>query len=95
MPLIHRDGDLRLCGAITIATGQTSVYLNGKLIAVEGDQCSHGGGALISTSGSTLYIEGKRAIVVGDYAERDALCGEDRPPQHCRPIPITGSGDVF
>ena len=94
MPIIHRDGDLRICGATTVVTHQSSVYLNGRLIAVEGDECTHGNGALISTSNTSFCIEGKRVIVVGDYAFPDTLCYIVGPP-HCRPIPITGSGDVF
>lgn len=94
MAQIHRDTDLRICGATTIATNQSSVYLNGLLIAVEGDQCSHGGGALISTSGKGLFIEGKQVIVVGDSALPDNLCYIVGPP-HCAPIPITGSSDGF
>ena len=71
MPQIHRDGDPRNCGATTIVTGQSSVYIGGKLIAVEGDQCTHGGGDLVSQVGSTIKINGKKIIVVGDTALPD------------------------
>lgn len=94
MPIIHRDGDLRICGATTMVTHQASVYLNGRLVAVEGDECTHGNGALISTSNTEFYVEGKKVIVVGDYAFPDTLCYVVGG-LHCAPIPITGSEDAF
>ena len=54
MPGVHRNGDPRVCGALTIVTGQNSVYANGRLIAVNGDQNSHGGGNLISGSNNVF-----------------------------------------
>ena len=38
MPGAHRDRDRRFCGAKTIVTGQSSVLVNNKLWAVEGDR---------------------------------------------------------
>lgn len=62
MPPAHRQTDRRACGAATIVTGQSSVYVNGKLWAVQGDQCTHGAGQLIPT-GSSVTVNGKRVIV--------------------------------
>lgn len=73
MPGVHRHGDSRFCGATTIVTGQSTVKVEGKLIAVEGDMNSHGGGALQSVYDSTIKIGGKKVIVaVGDKASRDS-----------------------
>ena len=48
MPSVHRDGDGRICGATTIVSGNSTVYANNKLVAVNGDPNSHGGGGLIA-----------------------------------------------
>lgn len=74
MPGVHRDGDSRFCGAVTIVTGQSTVKVEGKLVAVEGDESDHRpGGALISVYGSTVKIGGKKVIVaVGDKASPDS-----------------------
>jgi uncharacterized Zn-binding protein involved in type VI secretion len=73
----HRNGDARDCGAATIVGNQGSVWVNGKLWSVLGDQCSHGNGDLINSSGSSVYVEGIPVIVNGpDDANPDDLCGE-------------------
>lgn len=41
MPGIHRHKDLRYCGARTVVTKQSTVYVNKELVAVEGDECNH------------------------------------------------------
>lgn len=74
MPRSHRDTDSRFCGAITNVTGQSTVYVNNLLHAVEGDLDDHCDmGALIASYGSrNFYIENKLAIcAVGDTAEMD------------------------
>lgn len=73
MPRAHRDNDERFCGAKTIVNGQSSVYVNNKLWAVEGDIDDHCGmGELIAVVGRTIYIENKLIIcAVGDTAEPD------------------------
>ena len=50
MPAIHRNTDPRACGATTIVSGQSTVYANDKLISVNGDPNSHGGGALAAAN---------------------------------------------
>lgn len=93
MPAAHRHGDSRTCGATTIVSGQSSVYVNGQLWAVEGDQNSHGSGAL-QASGSTIKINGKNIIVnAPDSASADNLCPIVGGP-HCAPATASGSGDV-
>lgn len=92
MPAAHRHGDGRICGATTVVSGQSTVYVNGQLWAVAGDGNSHGGGAL-SPSGSTIEINGKKIIVnAPDGAAADSLCPI---PPHCGPSTSGGSGDVF
>lgn len=71
MPKVHRHGDSRFCGATTIVQGQSNVYVNGKLWAVEGDPNTHVLGNLISVVGSTVKINGKKVIVLGDAATAD------------------------
>lgn len=92
MAAIHRQDDSRTCGATTIVTGQSTVFAGGKLIAVDGDENTDGGGAL-STSHASITINGKGIIVVGDSAAADALCpipGGD----HCAPNASSGLGTV-
>lgn len=89
MPAIHRHGDLRACGATTIVSGQSTVYVNGKLAAVEGDKCSHGNGDLIASNNeSKLFINGKQVITLGATAAPD-LNG------HTNTQPTTGSDTGF
>lgn len=91
MPGAHRDTDSRDCGASTTVTNQSTVYVNSKLWAVQGDPNDHGGGALEAVYGAkNVYIEGKLVIVaVGDDAAPDAL--------HPKPLtkPASSSGNVF
>lgn len=93
MPGAHTHGMSRACGATTVVIGQSHVFVNGKLWAVEGDPNSHGNGALIA-SGSKVFINGKKVIVnAPDAAAPDNLC----PPlggQHCTPFTAQGSGNV-
>lgn len=87
MTAAHRQDDLRVCGATTIVTGQSSVFVNGKLWAVDGDQNSHVGGAL-NPAGTTVKINNKKVVVVGDPASADLL--HPPPPTDAS----TGSGNV-
>lgn len=89
----HRIDDARSCGATTVASGNTTVYVNGKLRAVEGDPNTHGNGKLIATVGHTVFVQGKKVIVEGDNASPDGLC--PRPGgEHCNPKAVGKSGDV-
>jgi uncharacterized Zn-binding protein involved in type VI secretion len=92
MPGIHRQDDLRNCGATTIATGQSTVSVEGKLISVQGDKNSHEEGALIAGR-SDVTIGGIPIIVVGDTASQDSLC-PSAGGNHCAPAASTGSTTV-
>lgn len=94
MPTAHRNGDLRTCGAATTVAGQSTVFVNGKLWAVNGDPNSHGAGGLIK-SGSTVFVEGINVIVhAPDSAAPDNLC-EPLGGQHCSPKTNQGSDNVY
>jgi hypothetical protein len=94
MPPIHRDGDPRTCGAATVVTGQSTVYSEGKLWAVEGDPNNHGAGNLIASQ-SAVKIEGKSVIVhKPDSAQPDSLCPIANA-QHCTPSTAGGSPKTF
>lgn len=93
MPSVHRHSDSRSCGATTVVTGQSTVFSDDLLWAVDGDPNNHGSGGLIP-SGSTVYVEDKLVIVNSpDSANPDSLCpipgGE-----HCNPKTASGSGSV-
>lgn len=93
MPLAHRNGDARNCGASTVVTGQSSVLVNGRLWAVNGDPNSHGMGNLIA-SGNSVLVEGIRVIVhAPDNANPDSLCPLIGDP-HCNPRTASASDDV-
>lgn len=87
MPEVHRDGDSRSCGATTKVIGQSTVYLNGKLVSVEGDTCSHGGGALKASNNTGVwYINGKKVVYNNSSASPDLL-------GHPNPKAASGSSD--
>lgn len=94
MPQAHRHTDSRFCNATTIVSGQSSVYVNNKLWAVEGDQDTHTDGALIAAyAPMNTYIENKLIIVApGDSANPDY-----NDPRHPTPLsrPKTGSTNTY
>lgn len=93
MPAAHRHDDLRTCGATTVVSGQSTVFVNNKLWAVDNDENSHGGGEL-NPSGTTVFIENKLVIVnAPDDADPDNLCPLLGPP-HCDPDTDAGSPNV-
>lgn len=74
MPGAHRHDDTRFCGATTIVTGQSTVRVNGRLWAVEGDRDTHCNlGSLNAVYGAgTVKIGNKKFIcAVGDTAAPD------------------------
>ena len=92
---VHRDGDARRCGATTIVSGQSTVFINNKLASVLGDENSHGSGQLLaSTNPGTVFVGSKKLVTIGSAADPDILCPVVGPP-HCNPESIEGSGDVF
>lgn len=89
MPEIHRNNDKRVCGATTKVVGQSTIYLNGELIAVEGDPCSHGGGELKADNNTgKLYINGKKVVYNGSNAQPDRL-------GHLNPKAASGSVNMY
>lgn len=71
MPGCHRESDNRKCGAITKVIGQSSVFVNDKLWAVDGDpdDGTHGGGAFCKPIYGALnvFVENKLVIcALGD-----------------------------
>lgn len=71
MPGAHRHDDLRACLARTVVTNQSTVFVNGKLWAVEDDENDHGHGELIPTK-TSVRISGKPVIVhTPDEAKSD------------------------
>lgn len=91
----HRAGDSRTCSGLTIVTKQTTVFVNNRLWAVEGDENNHGDGALVPVTGDTVFVENKLVIVHGpDNAFPDDFCptlGGD----HCAPLTAEGSGNTL
>lgn len=69
MPKVHRNNDLRNCGAKTIAKN-SKVFVNNQPIALEDDENTHGGGELIAST-SNVRVGGKKVIVAGDNAKPD------------------------
>ena len=87
MAAIHRNGDSRACGATTVVSGQSNVYANGKLVSVDKDLSSHGGGALTARS-RNVYINGKLVVNVGDAGAVDEQ-------DHTNTAASSGSPNVF
>lgn len=81
MPGAHKDRDLRFCTAYTIVENQTTVFVNNKLWAVEGDPNSHGEGRLYAVYGAkNIYVENQLIIcAVGDKGHDDEQ-GHPAPP---------------
>lgn len=92
MPGAHRNSDSRFCGAVTTVENQSTVFVNSRLWAVEGDPNSHRIGNLIAKYGArNVYIEGKRVIVaIGDEASTD-LAGHSTGATN----PSSSSSNVF
>ncbi len=61
------------------------------LIAVEGDNNSHGGGAL-NAGNSSVYCEGKLIATQTTTASADSICPI---PPHCAPSTSSYSSTVF
>lgn len=95
MPSVHRVGDQRACGAVTIDTGlNTKVMVEGIPAAVAGMLNNHSNlGALISASPGKVLVQGIPLIV--------AMMDQSAPDrigliQHTTnfPTPMTGSQKV-
>lgn len=76
MPRAHRNGDARYCLGSTIVQNQSTVFVNDKLWAVEGDPDSHGGGPLKAIfAPRNVYVEDKHVIT---SPAADTASGPDR-----------------
>jgi hypothetical protein len=93
---IHRDTDGRSCGAETNVVGNTTVFANSKLVSVDGDPNTHGGGGL-NAACNQVYVHSKMVVNHSpDGAAADLLCSPFFPTHsHCSPKTAQGSGDVF
>ena len=92
---VHRNTDSRSCGASTIVTGQSSVFVNNLLASVQGDPNTHGGGALGATvNDGSVFINNRKVVLKGSSASPDTLCPFAGPP-HCDPKSVGASPDVF
>ena len=96
---VHRDTDSRACGALTVVTNQSTVYVNNLLWAVEGDLDTHCDpkGPLMAIYGAmNIYIENIR-IIVGESG--DSFSAIDYEPPLCivphAPTPVGASPDTF
>lgn len=98
MPGVHRQGDVRFCGASTIVVGQGSVFANGRLISVDGDPNSHREGKNKPVYGAkNVKLEGKLIIcAVGDSVYGPDLLlhpvGPANPAGHSRDVIVYGGG---
>jgi hypothetical protein len=95
MPGAHRDTDARYCGGQTKVVGQSTVFVNSLLTAVDGDPQqpgSHGSTSLVPVIKKTIFAEGKNVIC----APGDKATGVDGkrhiPPQI---FPREASNDTF
>lgn len=82
MPGCHRNGDSRYCGAATIVSGQSTVFVNNRLWAVNGDPDTHDGAPLEAVYPSkNVYIQNILVICApGDHAGAEPI-----PPFHGPP----------
>ena len=89
---VHRNHDSRACGAQTVVTGNTSVFVNGRLVSVDGDPNTHDEGALIADC-NHFFCHSTLVVDNFDNASADALC--PATPVHCNPQAVTASDNVF
>ena len=89
---VHRHTDLRICDHTTVVVGQTNVYANNLLIAVDQDPNTGGGGELIANC-RNVFINNK--MVVNHSPENAQPDGSCPASPHCNPQTAQGSPDVF
>lgn len=93
MPAVHRDTDLRVCGATTVSAQGKNVFVNNLLWSIDGDPNSDSGGAL-SAGTNNVFIGGTAVCNNNDTAAPDSLCPIPGGP-HCAPNASGGSDNVF
>lgn len=91
MPAIHRNTDVRICGASTIVTGNSTVFANNLLVSVNGDPNTHGNGNLIAGSHNVYAHNILTVNNTPDLASPDIHC----VGIHCKPMTAQGSPNVF
>lgn len=89
MPGIHRQTDLRKCGASTIVAGNSTVFANNLLVSVNGDPDTHGGGNLIA---ACRNVYAHNILTVNNTPD---LATPDGPGIHAKPMTVQGSPNVF
>lgn len=90
---VHRDTDLRTCGAQTIAVCK-DVRVNGKFISTLNDPNNHKAGNLIATvTTGKVRANSKSVIILNDPAKPDGLCPIPGGP-HCNPKAASASPNV-
>lgn len=95
MPGVHRDTDARECGAKTTVVGQSTVFVNNLLAAVQNDPNTHANGELLAdVNPGTVFFGGLLVVLEGSSAQPDRLCPPLGPP-HCNPKAAQSSGNVF
>jgi hypothetical protein len=94
MPSIHRSTDPRTCGATTVVTGNTTVFANNLLVAINGNPNSHGGGNLVAACNNVFVHNILTVNHSPDSASADSLCPSVGGP-HCSPSTAGGSPNVF
>jgi hypothetical protein len=80
MPPVHLDQMLRYCGALTQVTGQSTVFMNGVLAAVEGDIDNHptgvpGGLNMATGLGALSQLTGLNINALGGLSNLSGLSG--------------------
>lgn len=91
MALAHRNGDKRFCDGETIVEGNSTVFVNGKLWAIEGNVDSHEMGNLVVIGQRTVKIGGIPAVgALKDTAVPDLFGHMEGPVD-----PLEGSPNVF
>ena len=91
LPKAHTHKMKRKCGAFTIVNGQSTVFVNGELWAVNGDPNSHGSGRLIAGNALNIWVEGKNVIV--HTPDRATVDNAGHPPGQTDTA--EGSSDTF
>ena len=92
MPAVHRVGDPRSSGGVTVG-GASTVLVNGVPVALEGDSYTFGGGLLAASNTSTIFAEGRRIVLQGSVATPGFPAHQD--PRHANPIASGGSPNVI
>jgi hypothetical protein len=93
MPAVHRDTDLRVCGARTVSAQTRNVYVNNLLWSIDKDLNSHGEGALVAAT-NNVFIGGIMVCNNNDTSAPDSLC-PTAGGAHCAPGASGGSNNVF